>query len=194
MSAIITAWNGHYWRDRQGIWRYTLGNDAVPGARDRLLWDGVHVYPRMPLERTTYVCIPEGRLMPYPELSPVCAQEGVLCEVIEGCLTRYLVPEALWRPPTESHPEGGMWAPELEDLVTMQEFADMVGVNLQSLYNLGREGKFTAPVLKRKELGGWRTNYWSRVLATRWAAAYNARPEVRRCYRARLPIAQRRAP
>lgn len=176
--SIITSWNGHYWRDRAGVWRYTDGLEPVPGARDRLAWDGVHDYPTVDVHGEPYVRIPEGRFaIAMDELRPYVLHHGALVEERERCIVAYLVPAYAWQVPTTAHPEGGMWAPELEAgaLVTRKQFAERMGWTLAVFETRHAEGLVPRAVVKRDEGPKYLERgraYWTVPIVEMWRERY----------------------
>lgn len=180
--ATEIAGNGHYWRDREGVWRYTISGEPVPGARPRRIFDAEHDYPRLTIEGVQYVSVPRWRLDVYPELLPICAADGVLAEESGAAeLCRLLVPEALW--PTAEDPAGGMWAPELApdqllDARAVAKFMDYASVEVVRVRLA--EGVLPAPVV-RLHTGPGRpkglprrapTTWWTRPVLEQWRERY----------------------
>jgi hypothetical protein len=177
VSEIETDGNGHYWRDRTGVWRYALSGEPVPGGRDRRPWDGVHTYPTCEVQGSRYVVVPAWHLSEYPYLASRLANPATLAEEVGGALSHYLVPEFLWEPPEERHPDGGMWAPELapELLMEAPAFAAAIGYqDVTSIWEQISRGAFPAPVLYRT-VRSRRRGYWTRPIVELWAAGYRAR-------------------
>lgn len=189
--ATETYGNGHYWRDRAGVWRYTVSGAPVPGARPRQIFDAEHDYPRQEIDGVRYVIVPRWRLESHPELIPVCVQEGVLAEQRGLALEQLLVPEPLW--PRAEDPAGGMWAPELapDQLVDAAGAAEIMGyAERHTIRALLRRGVFPAPLVRRhpgpgRPRGLPRTassTFWPRPVLEqwrdRWRAAYPPRYDL----------------
>lgn len=178
MTEIVTDWNGNYWRDRAGVWRYTVSNRPVPGARDRLVWDGEHDYGTWHSAGIDYVIVPAWRAQECPEMAAVVAQEGALAEEVAGLVTHFLVPRPLWRPPQLPHPLGGMWAPELDfpALLTAEQVAAFMGwLRTATVWWFLHHGALCAPVIRRPARRCRERCYWSRPVLEQWAAEYRAR-------------------
>lgn len=192
-----TAGNGHYWRDRAGVWRYTISGEPVPGARPRQLFDAEHDYPRIDEGGVRYVAVPRWRLDARPELVGLCAQEGVLVEE-DATAQRLLVPEWMW--PDAPDPAGGMWAPELSpdqlmDARAAARLLEYAGVDV--IWELLGRGVLPAPVVrlakgKGRPKGMPRTaptTFWTRPVLEQWKARYReisplrgGEPAVRRAH------------
>lgn len=168
---------GHYWRGRDGIWRYTLSGEPVPGARPRTRFDREHPLPRVTVDAVRYAVVPDWMLEGSAELAELCGREGVLVEEAHGTLLRrFLVPVALL--PTDPDPQGGMWAPELEpeELLGTRDLAEYLGYSPASIYPMLAKGLLPGPVLRRRVRGqDW--GYWTRPVLDQWRARYReARP------------------
>jgi len=184
MAEIETAWNGHYWRGSDGCWRYTISRRLVPGARDRLAWDGEHEYPRIEEGGKRYVVVPASRAHAEDYLRSICTHHSVLAEERDGLLSSLLVPEELWIPPALPHPEGGMWAPELESaLIDIRGLAELMGFagGPETCWPMVTKGLLPAPVVRKVLAGPMRGTrvrvFWTRPVITQYRRRYaKARP------------------
>ena len=188
---------GHYWRDREGVWRYTISGLPVPGARPRRLFDAEHDYPRLTIEGVRYVSVPRWRLDACPELVPICAADGVLAEEHGAAeLFRLLVPEAAW--PTAEDPAGGMWAPELapDQLLDARALAKLMGyASVDVVWVRLAEGILPGPVVRLHTQRGRPaglprraiTTWWTRPVLEQWRERY------REAHPQRCDMAARRA-
>lgn len=178
---VETAWDGHYWRGEDGVWRYTISGEPVPGARPRRIFDAEHDYPRQEIDGVRYVTVPRRRLDERPELVPICAREGVLAEQRGLELERLLVPESLW--PDAPDPAGGMWAPELapDQLIDARGAAALLGyAHSDTIWLLLWQGRLPAPVLRLHAARGRMpgrpratpTTFWTRPVLLQWYTRY----------------------
>lgn len=165
-----TSGNGHYWRDSKGIWRYSISGEAVPGARDRELWDLAHPYPRTEIEGRLYVQVPGLRMRACPELIQLAHADGTLVECGLDMKPRaYLIPAARF----EDHerapdPEGGMWAPELSagKLPYWRDVCDYIGWRggQHTIWKHVKRGSMPGPVVSIANAGWPRPmprTFWS---------------------------------
>jgi hypothetical protein len=195
--ATETAGNGHYWRDAAGVWRYTISGRPVPGARPRPLLDGELPYcPLLDMGGVFYRVVPRWRVDVTPELARALAQEGVLAEDEDGITERFLVPAGLW--PAWPDPAGGMWAPELAELVDSAGLAEFMGYStVASVHQMLCRGTLPAPVLRLPAAGVPKRGappqlFWTRPVLEQWRAAYRAARPLRYDLERKLATERRR--
>jgi len=183
-SDVITDHYGHYWRDRQKVWRYTITGEPVPGARERQLFDRLHNYPRQVIDGVTYVVIPAYRLSIMPELIPYAAHASSLEEVHDGVAERYFVAEGVW--PKDLDPGGGVWAPELvrDQLLDAAGFAEVMDWTERGgehrVHHYVCQGRAPIPVVKDPHRGprGRSRNWWTAPILEAYRQLYPAAREL----------------
>lgn len=197
---MLTDGNGHYYRDRKGVWRYALTGEAVPGARPRKLWEQAKHYERLAIDGAPFVAVPGADLKWCPDLVQMTRVPGVY---VEGEISdtgaqvaRYLVPEALFLDPID--PEGGMWAPELEpaQLARAEEVAQFMGWrNRETVQVLLCRGHMPGPVVRVRHRGSERTKprtFWTWPILEQFRSMHGARKAAEKAERlARLAACNR---
>ncbi len=148
---------GTYRRDEAGVWRYTVGGEPVPGARDLRLGElydpeahpddpGLRVVPRH------WVGLRPGHPLAW------AAAYGEL-----GTRTPFLVPADEW----SSHVENvvGMLAPELHPsrLLAIDEVASIAGISEVTVRAYVHRRQMPQPVAR---VGG--SPVWSRPVIEQW--------------------------
>ena len=156
-DAPVFDGGGTYRRDETGTWRYTVGGDVVPGARDLRL--GETYRPEHDLDGDGRRIVPRHwvGLRPGHPLAWVRGY-GEL-----GTREPYLVPDDEW----EAHADDiiGMLAPELHParLVGVDEVASIAGISEVTVRAYVHRKQMPQPVTR---VGG--SPVWSRPVIERW--------------------------
>jgi hypothetical protein len=163
-----------YRRDRRGTWRYELGGDAVPGARDITL-DSL-----WPFGRRSPVVVPDAAVRVAPELG-WCRRCGDADDAVQRGGTAVLV----WVVDELDWDERAEWplgldAPELapQRLVDVDGLATALSVAPSTVTSYLARGQLPAP---QARIGG--RPAWSRAVLSRW---WMRRPVVDRAARSRV--------
>ena len=152
MSAELRYCSGTYFRDPDGVWRYSWG-DKVPGAVDLTLADLLAIDQRA-----------DDPSSPVP-MRPVSKEELEWLTGQSENLENVLVRRNGRRAPTCGDLIVGMSAPELQVLtmLTVSDIAELANVSKATIDSYRYRGYLPAPQAVRG-----RTPLWSRPVVQRW--------------------------